>query len=454
MTAGGATAVVAARIAHTQQADPAPGKLKPAGVQRYDVIVFGGGPAGITAACQAGRAGAKTLLVEKNGMLGGTTTSGGVNFPGLFHAWGKQIIAGIGWDLVVQSVEESGGNLPDFSRPPERHWQHQVRVDRAVYAMLADEFVVGSGAEVLFHTMPASVEESGGDRVVHVCTKTGLRELRAHIVVDCTGDANVLGLAGCKLVSHELKQPGTLMVRISGFDMDGLDRKEATEKLAAALEEGLLDSDDLAGNQNAPWRLLSTRGDNAIDVLHVDGRTSEGRTDAELRGRRAFLRLYRFLRTLPACRDMQIDFMSPECGIRETVTIEGEATVTVDDYTAGRVWPDAVCNSFYPIDWHRADGAGIDMRHLAQDVCATIPRDALIPAGRKHLLAAGRCIASDQLANSALRVQATCMGVGQAAGALAALAALDKADVREVPMDSLRALLRAHKAIVPEPPGV
>ncbi len=117
---------------------------------------------------------------------------------------------------------------------------------------------------------------------------------------------------------------------------------------------------------------------------------------------------------------------------------------------SGCVWPDAICNSFYPIDWHRSDGHGIDMRFLPEGVVATIPRRALLPLGRRNLLAAGRCIASDQLANSALRVQATCMAVGQAAGAMAALAVASGVSVAEVDMGSLRSLLREHGAIVPE----
>ena len=83
--------------------------------EHCDVIVIGGGTAGVVAATQAGRAGAKVLLVEKTGMLGGTTTTGGVNFPGLFHAWGRQVIAGIGWELVTRCVTETGGTLPDFA---------------------------------------------------------------------------------------------------------------------------------------------------------------------------------------------------------------------------------------------------------------------------------------------------------------------------------------------------
>ena len=94
-----------------------------------DVLVIGGGTAGTIAAIQAGRLGARTILVESGSQLGGTTTTGGVDFPGLFHAWGKQVIAGIGWELVVEAVKLNSGDLPDFAKPTGRqHWRHQVRL--------------------------------------------------------------------------------------------------------------------------------------------------------------------------------------------------------------------------------------------------------------------------------------------------------------------------------------
>ena len=104
-----------------------------------DVVVVGGGTAGTIAAIQAARAGAKTVLIEHGSQLGGTTTVGGVAFPGLFHAWGKQIISGIGWELVKKTVKTDGGDLPDFSRPASRHWQHQVLINPFLYAVLAEE---------------------------------------------------------------------------------------------------------------------------------------------------------------------------------------------------------------------------------------------------------------------------------------------------------------------------
>jgi len=107
--------------------------------QEVDVLVVGGGTAGNVAAIQAGRAGAKTLIVERGAQLGGTTTTGGVAFPGLFDAWGKQIIAGIGWELVKECVELDGGKFPNFAKVPKRHWQNQVFVNQFLYAILAEE---------------------------------------------------------------------------------------------------------------------------------------------------------------------------------------------------------------------------------------------------------------------------------------------------------------------------
>ena len=118
----------AARGADTEPQPQATRKAEEPVTTRTQVLVVGGGTAGTVAAIQAARAGARTVLIERGAQLGGTTTTGGVSFPGLFDAWGKQIIAGIGWELVRESVELDGGKFPDFSKVPPRHWQNQVRV--------------------------------------------------------------------------------------------------------------------------------------------------------------------------------------------------------------------------------------------------------------------------------------------------------------------------------------
>lgn len=421
-------------------------------VRPYDVIVVGGGAAGVAAAVQAGRAGAKTLLVEKTAMLGGTTTSGGVNFPGLFHAWGRQVIAGIGWELVRQCAAETGAPLPDFADTRLRHWQHQVPVNPFVYAALCDEKATDAGVTVLFHTMVAGVapDDAHGWRIT-LCGKEGLIEQRAKVLIDCTGDANVVGLAGLTVNIPEEHQPATLSCRASGYDIDALDIGAINRAFEAEVQAGNLSYTDVSWNTKAAnvggW--LRQRGANANHTHDLRGRTSAERSELELASRAQLLRLLRFLRTQPGLEHLVIEHVAPECGVRETATIQGITTVTVDDYLSGKVWDDAVCYAFYPIDLHSADEHGLHNQPLAEGVVPTVPRGALVPAGSRNLLVAGRCLSSDRLANSALRVQATCMATGQAAGAMAAQSAATITPPDKLDLEQVRGLLQTHGAIVP-----
>jgi len=418
----------------------------------YDVIVVGGGTAGVVAAVQAARAGARTLLVEKNGILGGTITMAGVAYPGIFHAWGRQVIAGIGWELVRRCVEEAGGVLPDFAaRPTRGHWEHQVGLKPALYACLCDEAVREAGCQLRLHTMAAAAAAEGTAWRLTLCTKAGLRELRTRTLIDCTGDADVCALAGAPLTVPPEVQPGTLRVRVGGYDAAELDLPALQQAFEGALARGELKAQDATWDTDHPrlagW--LQQAGGGAGHICGINARGSEGKTALEVAGRESVRRLLKFLRRQPGLERLTLEQVAPECGVRETATIVGEATVTETDYVSGRLWPDAVCYSFYPIDLHLSNGNGLDCRQLPECVVPTIPRGALLPRGTRNLLAAGRCIASDRLANSALRVQATCMATGQAAGALAALAARRGVEVREIPLADLHALLRQHGAVVP-----
>ena len=117
-------------------------------MEHYDIIIIGGGVAGICAAIQAARGGARTLLVEKNGMPGGTMTMADVAVPGLFGACGRQIIAGIGWELIRQTLETEGRPLPDFSLPmTQRHWHYQIDVNPLLFAALAERALLDAKAD-------------------------------------------------------------------------------------------------------------------------------------------------------------------------------------------------------------------------------------------------------------------------------------------------------------------
>lgn len=421
--------------------------------ERYDVVVIGGGTAGVVAAVQAGRAGAKTLLVEKAGMLGGTTTVGGVNFPGLFHAWGRQVIAGIGWELVARCVEETGETLPDFTDYKRHHSRLQIRVNPFVYAALCDELVSKAEVDILFHSMLANIriQDEGDGWQVSLCTKGGMLDRRATVLIDATGDANATAMAQLPLRIPDENQPATLSCRASGYDVADLDVDSINRAFDAEVRAGRLAYTDASWNTSEPdiGRWLRSYGLQANHIHHINARDSEGKTRLELASRRSLLGLFRFLRTQPGLEGLVIEHVSTECGVRETATIRGKATVTVDDYQSGRLWEDAVCHSFYPIDLHVSSGSGLDMKMLLEGVVPTIPRAALLPMGSGNFIAAGRCISSDRLANSALRVQATCMATGQAAGAMAALSAQQEMDPEDLPLADVHSLLRDNGAIVP-----
>jgi hypothetical protein len=400
------------------------------------------------AAIQAGRAGAKTLLVEKEGILGGTMVVAGVNAPGIFHAWGKQVIAGIGWELVEKTVREAGGILPDFTRTDLPHWQMQVRnLDKAVFAALADEAVTQAGVELQLHTMLAQVRREADHWQITLCTKTGLQTCTARVLVDCTGDANAVTMAGFKVQRNTELQPGTLVMNVGGYNAEKLDYPAIDRAFKQAEKEGHICSADLGWGTDNHIGFLRSYGGNRSHITGIDATTSEGKTAAEIKGRQVLLRIVRFYRAQPGLENLHIVYFATETGIRETVTILGKGSITGQDYESGRRFEDALCYSFYPIDIHRENG--LVKRHLKPGVVPTIPRGALLPADSTFLIAAGRTIAGDQEANSAYRVQATCMATGQAAGAMAALAAQRNMDPAQLPLVDIRELLKKHGAIVP-----
>ena len=415
--------------------------------REVDVLVVGGGPAGTVAALQAARAGAKTALVEMGSQLGGTTTTGGVSYPGLFHAWGKQVIAGIGWELVQKAVELDGGTMPDFSKIPERHSHHQVRLNGQLYAALVEEACLDAGISLAYYQFPSSVEATTNGWLAEMVGKGVRYQMTCRQLIDCTGGADVVGMLGLARLREETTQPGTLIFRIGGYDSRKLDADAIQKRYLMALEDGELEAGDYAKHPGHFVNFLRGGGSNAQHIFGADSSTATTKTQANIAGRRSILRLIRFIRILPGCEKARVELMMQETAIRETYRIVGETMITCDDFTSGRVFDDAVCYSFYPIDLH--DRHGVAPKPLTRGTVPTVPLGALIPKGTRNLLVAGRSVSSDRLANSALRVQGSCMAMGQAAGATAALAARSAATPSAVPLAEIRSLLKEHAAIVP-----
>ena len=193
------------------------------------------------------------------------------------------------------------------------------------------------------------------------------------------------------------------------------------------------------------------KGNCANYIYGADNSTGALRSETNIRARQSMLRALRFIRSLPGGEKAKLVSMSPEVGVRETWRVQGRYVITEEDYRTGKVWDDSIAYAFYPIDIH-VNESGVKPDHLKDSVVATIPIRALLPEGVDNLLVAGRCISSDRLANSALRVQATCMSGGQAAGAIAALAAKNNIAAHDVKVGDAKKLLIEHKAIVPSLP--
>ena len=413
-----------------------------------DVVVVGGGSAGICAALQSGSSGAKTVLVEAAHQVGGNTTTGGVNFPGLFHAWGKQVIAGVGWDLVTNTVALDGGKLPDFTLPTGKaHWKHQVTLNIPLFVALSEEALRKAGVTIHYHAAPMRIERTPEGWRVVTAAAGDTRTIMCKQLVDCTGNGAVAGLLGLERLREDERQPGSFAYKLRpNTDLAKLDVKALQALFEEAVKAGVVQRSDC---RYGVLHFLQIGGDVGNYVEGADNSTADARTETNLRGRASMLRMVRWLKTVPGLEKITLENMSPEVGIRETYRVLGEHLITKDDYVSGRVWEDSVCYAFYPVDLHDKK-SGVKPAHLQEGVVPTVPLRALIPKGSQNLLVAGRCLSSDRLANSGLRVQATCMATGQAAGAAAALAAQRSMTPGQVPIAEIKALLTKSGAIVPE----
>jgi hypothetical protein len=410
-----------------------------------DILVIGGGTAGTVAAIQAGRAGSQTVLVELGSQLGGTTTTAGVSFPGIFHAWGKQVIRGIGWELVRDCVAMNDDTLPDFSKPHGRHHaRHQVYINGPLYTLLAEEKCLEAGVDIRFYETPVRIRSRHDKWVVETVGKGTHTQIYCKQIIDCTGNALATSMAGFNVLREAETQPGTLMFKLEGYDLDRLDMDLLEQLYTEELKKGDLSREAFRSISSV---LNSTGYTFSGHVAGADSTTSATHTMTNINGRRALLKMLRFLRTLPGCENTRVSKIQTETGVRETYRIDGLHKITEAEYWSGKAYRDAVAYSYYPIDLH--DDRGVEPVHLPEHVVPMIPLRALIPKGSRNFMVAGRCVSSDRAANSALRVQASCMGMGQAAAVTAVLASRYGKTPVEVPLGEIRQLLETHGAIVP-----
>jgi glycine/D-amino acid oxidase-like deaminating enzyme len=421
------------------------------GSDECEVCVVGAGPAGIGAALSSAEVGAQIVLLERNDFVGGTTVAAEVRNIGLFHAWKRQIIDGPAFRLVTNAMVKAGRPFPDISRQDgDRNWQIGCfSVDPQVYAQTAQTMLGEAGVVVRLQSeVVGALADKNGWRIRY--RRNGkIQELFARCVVDATGNATVAALAGAERVrsKDEDRQPGSYF-----FWIDTRNRRFDAVTLDRAQVEAVRCGDLLPTDLTIPASQYARNGGGwGVYIPLADDSTPAARDATRRRGEAAKARILAFLRRQPGLERTSVVRSAREVGVRETYRVVGEATVTQEDYLSGRLYPDSLVYSFWMIDRHDAGKGKADLVFHENGAVGAIQLGAMIPKGVSRMLVAGRAVSSDHGANSALRVQASCMGMGQVAGVAAALSAKKDVDVRSLELPALREALRSIGAIVPTP---
>lgn len=445
-------------------------------MNEFDVLVVGGGNAGCAAAIAAARHGARTLVVERYGFLGGTATASMVGPWMTFHSGKQRIVGGIAQEIVerLQRMGGSPGHLADSSD----YVPTVTPFDPEMHKALLFDMMQESGVNLLLHAyfLRAIMMEGGVEGAVFA-TVAGEREYRAAITIDATADAYVAASAGVQTQQGDERgrvQPATLIFRLSHVDLaktsaylrthpDQMRTSLKThERTPAALTAvaGLYDLWHAAqkdGSVTIPREVVSffitpypdEVTVNMTRVVDIDPLDPDDLTRAEILARGQAMQLFDFFRNrVPGFENARLAATATQIGIRESRRIVGTYTLTRDDVLQGRHFPDAVARSAYPIDIHNPSGTGTQTQRLQPGESYEIPYRCLVPASVERLLVAGRCISTTHEALASTRLTPTVMTLGQAAGTAAALAHAEGVRLRDVDATKLRAALTADGVIV------
>lgn len=422
----------------------------------YEVVVIGGGPAGIAAAAAAGRAGRSTLLVERYGFLGGMGTAAGVtNFCGLHanvHGEHRQIVHG-----VVDELQERIGKLGGLNAPhlTFRNMVKAQAYDISAYKIAADELLAGHGVSLLFHAMGVGAVVDGGriDAVL-VETKEGRFAVRGAIFIDCSGDGDLAAWAGApfeKGDGHGNMLYPSMMFRINGVDPERAGKAwEVIPKLMAeAAEKGrrFPRKGAIVRPQKNPieWRANLTQLATE-DGKALDGTDARQLTRGEVEGRRQAWDVFDFVRSVtPGFEKAYIVEIGPQLGIRETRRVIGDYQLSEADVLECASFDDTIGVNGWPIEAHVAGDVVLKFPPIPQSRgFSHLPYRMIVPLKIANLFVAGRCASMTHEGQSAARVSGGCFVMGEAAGGAAHLALKDGVAPRDVDVGALQRDLEAH----------
>jgi FAD dependent oxidoreductase len=425
----------------------------------FDVVVIGGGPAGLMAAAAAARAGRSTLLLERYGFLGGAGTMGGLStFCGLHakvHGEHRQVIHGLADELLERLVKLDGLNEPHLTINDGILAQ---AFDISAYKLAADELVTSAGARLLFHATAVGVVMAADGTTVDAVlieSKSGRAAVRGRVFVDASGDADVAAWAGVPFEKAPHLLYPSLMFRINGVDV------AAAGPAPWRTVERLMDEAEAAGTHRFPrkkpivrpqrnpleWRANLTQLSNP-DGSAVDGTDVDQLTHGELQGRRQSFEAFDFIKhRTPGFENSYIVDIAPQIGIRETRRVFGEYRLTEDDVLDCADFPDAIGVNGWPVEAHVA--GTVEFRWQRQPRGYNqLPYRMVVPQGVDNLFVAGRCASMTQGGQSSARVTGPCFVMGEAVGVAADLAIAGDLAVRDVPVAELQRRLAAGGAFL------
>jgi hypothetical protein len=391
-------------------------------IENYDVIVAGGGSAGIAAAIGASRAGARTLLVERGPCLGGAATLRNVvTYCGLHTEDRRQVAFGVA-DEMLAGLGELGAVTE-----PQRFKAVAVVFDPESVKRVADQLCHDAGVDVLLHSHLLRAERQD-DRItaVRVTDHSGVHEYAAAAFVDATGEADLAhhGGAEVRYGNDGWVLNGTLGVRFGGIPAEALVTREALAAAVRAAKEA--GTGDLTGETGLIAR-MPVSGD-LITYLADEGYDARDAADtsrAERSARRQAQAYLAVLRSLPGCGDAYIVSTGPELGTRESRHLVGREQLTEKDVLQPGPVDEAVAVGAWPIESHPGPGLPVEWNYIGDPGYYGVPLDVLRSRNTPNLLAGGRTVDGDRGAGASLRVMGTAFATGQAAGVAAAFIARD-----------------------------
>ncbi len=418
--------------------------------EAVDVVIVGGGTAGHIAAIQAARTGVMTSVIEAGSMLGGTMTAGGVYTPNHFFSTYGPVVLGIPWELYGKAKQVEGLPLPDYRRRrPVESPGYYSYINVPIYAAVAEEEALKAGVILHYHEYVANIRAVHNTWEISSLGRGIQRVTVAKELIDCSGDSDAVRILGLGVLISDQRQPATYQYRIEGIDHEQIWEKEVQALYEEAMASGVLQKGDFAYPNMLPFKYyLDQGGHNATHVYSSDTSTAEGQTLANIEGRARMLRMFKFLTsTIPGCERAVLRMMASFAVARETYRTLGEYVVSRDDFLHATDFPDKVCNAFNYIDMH-SEGSGCEVTFLEdKGLLPKVPMRALIPKGSSRITVAGRIVSADRVAFAGIRAQCTCMAMGQAMGAAAALAVQRGVASREVSSKDVVALTVEHGAV-------